>query len=560
MKSEGQSFSKKPKSESGFSIKREEDGDDGDDFYPLDDDDGNDPNSITPSDAWIRTTLRRQAPDEKISEASKGFTDALESTAERRPEALIAQQESVRPGAEEAIQDQSDVYEVVTQPGIDSQDHPIVSFEWFQHQGQCQLPATQKRKSRDSVRYTNKYHFAFGEDKLPNHIKPTPEDMAAVSAILKEERPTLESGRVQASGRLPQVSACTPVRAGTGITVDSLVRVIMSQCCRNETALDIQQTLIRAYPYDVEGSTYFGEKPNYHAMRIESVKKLATVIKRAGLGERKSQRIKECLDMIYAKNVELLPPGDVVYESNEPGAKDFVPGLLSLDYLHDIYAQGGKQGLFDYLVSFPQIGVKSACCLMSFNMELPVFAVDTHVAAMVKLLGWVPEDCKDEATMAGHLDARMLDGDEKIQLHQDLWRHRRNCVRCSGRAKPHSPAWQNTVCPLEHLVRRHTPGGAPVEENSDLLRAEPSPEKGRTTAFKRQPVSSEEDMRPAGLVKVTYKLDDNFDTAGANITERTTWIRDFSNVAFDIDGETDEESNGEDHEQLTPGRRDLPRN
>ena len=55
--------------------------------------------------------------------------------------------------------------------------------------------------------------------------------------------------------------------------------------------------------------------------------------------------------------------------------------------MYDIYKEGGKQGAFDSLVKHPLMGVKSVCCLMGFHMRLPVFAVDTHVANMAKLLG-----------------------------------------------------------------------------------------------------------------------------------------------------------------------------
>ena len=171
------------------------------------------------------------------------------------------------------------------------------------------------------------------------------------------------------------------------MSADAIVRVIVSQSCSNEMALDAQATMRLAYPYTVNGTTFVGTKPNYHAMRVQPVDKLKKVLKKAGLSNLKAPVIKGCLDFIYAKNITLLQPGEVVYDGNDPAASDFVPGLLSMDYLWDIYRQGGKQAVFDNLVLLPQIAVKSACCVMAFNMGLPVFAVDTHVAGMAKLLG-----------------------------------------------------------------------------------------------------------------------------------------------------------------------------
>ncbi|KIW16203.1 hypothetical protein PV08_06254 [Exophiala spinifera] len=228
--------------------------------------------------------------------------------------------------------------------------------------------------------YTNNYQFAFGEDRLPNHLEPTAASIQEVAKIMELERMDMvKSGKV-APG------AATPFHAGKGISAESLVRVILSQVCTNEAALDIQATMRQAYPYWVNGQKFIGNFPNYHSMRVQSVEKLRQVIQVGGFAF-KAKSIKDCLDIIYAKNVARIPPGTIEHAGNEPFATDFVPGLLSMDYLWDIHQQGGKQAVFDSLVQLPQVGVKSASCLMAFNMGLPVFAVDTHVESMAKLLG-----------------------------------------------------------------------------------------------------------------------------------------------------------------------------
>jgi hypothetical protein len=89
-----------------------------------------------------------------------------------------------------------------------------------------------------------------------------------------------------------------------------------------------------------------GEKPNYHDFRVGSVKKLENGIKKGGLIF-KAQKIKDCLDAVFAKNVALLQPGEVVYTLNDPIATDFVTGLLSMEYIYAIYKEGGKQAAFD---------------------------------------------------------------------------------------------------------------------------------------------------------------------------------------------------------------------
>lgn len=226
--------------------------------------------------------------------------------------------------------------------------------------------------------------FRFKVDKLWKHHRPTQVEIHKVAEILNKE------ASVSKAVTLVQDSADTPFHAGHGLSIDSIVRVILSQACTNEVALQVQQTMLVAYPYWVDGEKFVGTKPNYHAMRMEGLSKLAKVFKAAGFDNKKPAAVKKILDLVHARNAKDLavPVRDqVLYNGNEPGAKDFVPGTLSVDYIWEIYRKEGKQGVMDYFTSLPQIAVKSACCLMSFNMGLPVFAVDTHVQGMASLLG-----------------------------------------------------------------------------------------------------------------------------------------------------------------------------
>jgi endonuclease III len=274
---------------------------------------------------------------------------------------------------------------------------------------------------------TNKASFYFEREELPYWTSPTGYEIREVVNLLAEERMALQAD---------SQAALTPAHAAKGLTMDSVVRVILSQALSNEVALDIQQALIHAYPYEVNGKIIEGTIPNYHEMRLQSLTKLSDILSQAGLQNIKAVPIMKCLEMVYAKNVARLmdrlgvdrKQSEVVHSSQDPTARDFVPGLLSMDYVQEIYddkkqevfksefetarEQALKHGMsegeandkatmkaqkaceiqalqavFDELTSLPQVGVKTASCLMSFNMGLPVFAVDTHVAAMAKLLG-----------------------------------------------------------------------------------------------------------------------------------------------------------------------------
>lgn len=134
-----------------------------------------------------------------------------------------------------------------------------------------------------------------------------------------------------------------------------------------------------------------------------------------------------------------------------------------------------------------------------------------------------------ENDMCSHLDSVMPDNVQKILLHQDFWRHRRNCVRCSGRVKQSSFAWQNTVCPLEHLVKRP----APKKDNKAVPKVVPKVvPKAQTTpkkaVVKKEP--SDEQQLAKGLVKVSYEIDDDFDAAEGTGITRTVWVQDFSQM------------------------------
>ncbi|OAL27033.1 hypothetical protein AYO22_03977 [Fonsecaea multimorphosa] len=355
------------------------------------------------------------------------------------------------------------------------------------------------KKRRPATRYTNAQRFKFGHDQLWYWTSPSPYEIRKVSEILEKERPAI------AEVAVAEGTATNPFHASAGISIDSIVRVILSQASTNEGALDAQQSMLLAYPYWVDGKRITGKKPNYHAMRLQSLSKLEKVLKKAGLGKIKPKAIKQILDIVYQRNMALLDPladGQVLCEDNEPGATDFVPGLLSVDYFWDIYRQQGKQALLDHLVSFPSIGVKSASCLMSFNMSLPVFAVDTHVAGMAKLLDKL-----------------------KLSLHQAFWNHRRNCARCSARNNPSSWIYNNTTCPLESMIKRPQPK---PEATKAPRKPQTAPPK---RANKKEP--SDEERIAQGLVKVTYEIDDDFDAAGGTGVKRTIWIRDYSAEEYD---------------------------
>ena len=124
------------------------------------------------------------------------------------------------------------------------------------------------------------------------------------------------------------------------------------------------------------------------------------------------------------------------------------PDLLTLDHLHALPASE----VFDKLLLYSGVGVKTAACTLLFCMQRPCFAVDTHVWRLCRYLKWVPEAATRDTTF-GHCDVRVPDG-LKYELHQLLIAHGKDCKRCQAVTGEKSKGWEDAVCCLEHLVTR----------------------------------------------------------------------------------------------------------
>ena len=87
-------------------------------------------------------------------------------------------------------------------------------------------------------------------------------------------------------------------------------------------------------------------------------------VRPAGLAPTKAKRILEILEVIRA---------------------DF--GRYSILSLAD----RGRDEARRYLLTLPGVGEKTAACVLVFDMGLPAFPVDTHVARVCQRIGFVPE-------------------------------------------------------------------------------------------------------------------------------------------------------------------------
>lgn len=96
---------------------------------------------------------------------------------------------------------------------------------------------------------------------------------------------------------------------------------------------------------------------------------IADAVRSAGLGNTKAQKIKKIL----------------------PAIKECF-GDYSLKKMNAWETSEARK----YLVGLPGVGVKTAACVLVFDLEKPAFPVDTHVARIARRLGWVPEKMSAE--------------------------------------------------------------------------------------------------------------------------------------------------------------------
>ena len=305
-------------------------------------------------------------------------------------------------------------------------------------------------KKEKTVRkvYSNRYRYTLGESPYPDFEGPSPDMCYRVHELLKAHHVNEPEASVNAA--LPPG---VPIHASGGITVDSMVQVLISQVSRNEFCMLALKNFREAFPFHHDGKTHVGSVPNYHDVLTADLDKIAVSIAASGCQQDKAVRIKALLTDIYTKNLKRLYPGieckiavgETVGADVQIGT-DFVPGLLSIDYLDDL--KHDSQALFDELVKFKGFGVKSAACLMSFHYGLPFFAVDTHVYHVTNLLGWFPEQRSPNRDRAGqHMDTK-VPNDIKLVLHQLFWHHRKSCRECGGTVEQGRAPRD---CPLRHL-------------------------------------------------------------------------------------------------------------
>ena len=106
------------------------------------------------------------------------------------------------------------------------------------------------------------------------------------------------------------------------------------------------------------------EYPRWEMAAEAPAERIVDLIRVAGLGDTKAARMKQILAILSDKF-----------------------GSYSICELKNWDAAKARE----FLVSLPGVGVKTAACVLVFDLGVPAFPVDTHVARISRRLGWAPE-------------------------------------------------------------------------------------------------------------------------------------------------------------------------
>jgi endonuclease-3 len=103
--------------------------------------------------------------------------------------------------------------------------------------------------------------------------------------------------------------------------------------------------------------------PAWGSVAVAPVEEVAEAIKVAGLGNSKAARIKEILEVV----------------------RDRFGG-----YTMEPIKHWPPDRVREFLLSLPGVGAKTTACVMLFDLGIPAFPVDTHVARLSARLGFAP--------------------------------------------------------------------------------------------------------------------------------------------------------------------------
>ncbi|KAJ2901913.1 DNA glycosylase [Zalerion maritima] len=341
-----------------------------------------------------------------------------------------------------------------------------------------------QKKVKNSAKREKKHLYGLtpGVTPFPTHVSPTPEQAEEVFNLLAKlhEYKDVYHPKVVPQPSL-EVAGCGEVPC----ILDALLRTVLSASTTFNHANNMLKALVANY--GVLESGIGKGSVNWDKVRRASFQDVLTTLKVGGLAGIKTKHVKGILDAVYERNnarrahptpnapqaeksqgAESQEDATKVNESraDESTASPAIPSdseLLTLNYMHGM----SHDEAIDHFLEFPGVGVKTASCVVLFSLQIPSFAVDTHVFRFCQWLRWVPEGCKNRDKVFMHCQVRVPDT-LKYGLHQLFIRHGQTCHRCGASTAPGTKEWEKSVCPLEQLLDRTIASKGANKKKADL--------------------------------------------------------------------------------------------
>ncbi|KAI1407772.1 DNA glycosylase [Hypoxylon sp. FL1857] len=350
------------------------------------------------------------------------------------------------------------------------------------------------KKARKKARKTkdNPYGLTPGESPFPEWLAPSAEQCEEVYNLLKALHTDVKA---EAPEVIPapslEVTGCGEVPS----VLDALLRTYLSGAVTMKGSNKMLENLAARFGTSEDG---IGKATiNWDNVRLSPQEDLVSTIREGGLANIKAKHIKEILDMVHQENVErrgvCLEEKMTVEQADESAAGEKADGqkdletqmaeqnTLSLEHIRSLSVDGAMKQFTKY----PGIGVKTSACVVLFCLQMPCFAVDTHVHRFAKWLGWAPETATADDVFS-HLEVRCPDR-FKYGLHQLFIRHGQNCGKCNASTAEGTEDWLALEdCPLEGLVNRFS---------KRKSKAQPKPPKKGKGAKKEEEEEGEKEMK-----------------------------------------------------------------
>ncbi|KAI0395601.1 DNA glycosylase [Xylariaceae sp. FL0594] len=321
-------------------------------------------------------------------------------------------------------------------------------------EGKTEKPKRVPKKTKD-----NPYGLTPGRSPFPEWEAPSAEQCETVYRILADMHDDVQpiSPDVIPAPSL-EVTGCGEVP----FVLEALIRTLLSGAVTFAGAAKMLKGIIEKFGILEDGVAK--GSIDWNKVRLSPIEDLVEAIREGGLANIKAKSIKATLDIVYQENLDRRAAYLAERETGIPAAvygasektqsqKDLEilktdQGILSLDHMRGLSADEAMREFTKY----PGIGVKTAACVILFCLQIPCFAVDTHVHRFSKWLGWTPPKADENGTFS-HLQVRCPDH-LKYGLHQLFIRHGQTCSRCKANTAEGTKDWDAVVCPLEHLLTR----------------------------------------------------------------------------------------------------------